>query len=84
MGRAEALSLAWDLLSRASLDLRSTVRTLDLHGLTVHAAQARALQQNANELYLLVRKEADAAHREQNPDAYDEDGRWIGNNHRGH
>lgn len=83
MSRAEALSVASDRLLTASQGLRQSVRILTDHDLTGHAERATVLRVQVHDLYNVVRKEADAAHRVENPGAYDETGRWIGRTGRG-
>ncbi|MCF4121748.1 hypothetical protein L1785_12215 [Antribacter sp. KLBMP9083] len=78
MSRAEGLAVAWDFLAAARSGLGQVARLLTVHDLPAPADLAAELRERVSDLYDVVRKEADAAHRAENPGAYDEHGRWIG------
>lgn len=78
MSRAEGLSVAWDYLSRATDGLAQSALILHTHHLDAYATTADKLREQTSHLRTQVRKEADAAHRTENPGAYDAAGQWIG------
>lgn len=80
MSRAEGLAVAWDFLAAARAGLGQVARILATCALPGPAEVAAELHAGVADLHDVVRQEADAAHRAENPDAYDETGRWTGRN----
>lgn len=78
MSRALSLSVAADYLFQAVNGLDSAAQLLHSAGALGAADQARGLHTGAETLQKEVRRTADAAHRDEHPEFYDESGKWIG------
>jgi hypothetical protein len=81
MRRAELLGAAREYLFEALNGLEGATKALDRAGLADWAETARVLHQNAEALHFEIRLASLIAHRAENPDAYDENGRWVGRPH---
>ena len=78
MTRAESLDAARRYLFEAVNGLAGATNALDHAGFLGTSEQARDLHKGAEELHFEIRLASVIAHRAENPDAYDEHGRWIG------
>ena len=78
MSRASSLSVAADYLFQAVNGLDSAAQLLHRAGALGAADQARGLHAGAESLQKEVRRTADAAHRAERPEFYDESGTWVG------
>jgi len=81
MTRAELLGAARQYLFEAMNGLEGAAKALDRAGFADSAKTARDLQVGAEALHVEIRLASVIAHRAENPDAYDETGRWVGRPH---
>lgn len=78
MARAEWLDAARQYLFEAKNGLEGATRALGAAEFPGSAETARDLHKGAEALHFEIRLAAAIAHRAENPDAYDESGRWVG------
>jgi hypothetical protein len=78
MKRAELLGAARQYLFDAMNGLEGASKALDRAGFAGSAETAGDLLKEAEALHFEIRLASLIAHRAENPDAYDETGRWVG------
>jgi hypothetical protein len=78
MARAEWLDAARQYLFEAKNGLEGAARSLSAAGFPGSADTAQDLHKGAEALHFEIRLAAAIAHRAENPEAYDESGRWVG------